>query len=66
MDLPILACLNATEITEALRDYVLRKQGLDPSATPVSSLVTYNHSRDDNRLIAAVHLKAREPSAGSE
>lgn len=58
MELPILAALSAGEIAEALRDYVLRRQGLDPAATPVTAQITYNHSRDG--IIAAVHLRAKD------
>lgn len=53
---PILAALNSDEIAEALRDYVLRKNGLD-LGTRVVAQVSYNTK---GVLIAAVSLSAPE------
>lgn len=53
---PILAALQSDEIAEALRDYVLRKNGL--TNTPVVAQVSYNTR--NNGIIAAVSLTQAE------
>lgn len=58
---PILAALQSDEIAEALRDYVLRKNGLNN--TPVVAQVSYNTR--NNGIIAAVSLTPVEAPAES-
>jgi hypothetical protein len=58
----ILAALTSEEIAEALRDYVLRKNGVDPSTVRVLAQVSYNTK--GNSLIAAVSVhEGSEPRA---
>jgi len=50
----ILAALTSEEIAEALRDYVLRKNGVEPATVRVVAQVSYNTK--GNGLIAAVSV----------
>jgi hypothetical protein len=59
MDLPILVALNSGEIAEALRDYVLLKHGRDIASQSVTTQVSYNFSKGDSGIVAAVHVSAR-------
>ena len=61
MDQPILEALTGQEVAFALRDYVLRKAGIDPSTVRVTVRCAYKMNGSD--LTAAVDVQPAPPEA---